>query len=174
MGSREEGVVEIDYLERGLLEGRGEIENGSETVLYDASFEEMEEKYVKYQTAQWVAYSLLLMVAWGIGLLMLIYIPVRRYVLRNDFRSRKLYLTPDSIVYKAVLTRLSELRRGRLSRQVVLHDNPNMRIGYSPTTQRSPSRSLGHNAGELILQKLEEVEGSVKDSITLDLTEVRR
>ncbi|KAK9099590.1 hypothetical protein Syun_026635 [Stephania yunnanensis] len=233
MGSRDEGVVEIDYLERGLLEGRSEIENGGETVLYEASFEEMEEKYVKYHTVQWVSYSLLLMLAWGIGLLMLVYIPVRRYVLRKDFQSRKLYLTPDSIVYKvvrpvpfpclgtlkkekhvllpsvadviieqgflqsffgiysvrienvgvrrpqnedvqiqgianprafriAVLTRLSELRRGSLSRQVLLHDDPNMRMGSSPTARISPSRSMGRNAGDLILQKLEEVEGSVK------------
>ncbi|KAL5572314.1 hypothetical protein UlMin_021911 [Ulmus minor] len=97
-------VVEIDSLEKGLLSGDGSSsrgENGAEeeAVLYNASFE-MEESFIKYQTARWVLYSLLLILAWGIGLFMLIYLPVRRYILRRDIRSRKLYLTPNSIVYK--------------------------------------------------------------------------
>ncbi|KAI3888194.1 hypothetical protein MKX03_012073 [Papaver bracteatum] len=33
---------------------------------------------------------------------MLIYIPIRRYILRDEFRSRMLYITPNSIVYKVV------------------------------------------------------------------------
>ncbi|KAF3439722.1 hypothetical protein FNV43_RR18000 [Rhamnella rubrinervis] len=102
MGSEDE-VVEIDNLEKGLLSDSGsheENEAEDERVLYTASFEEMEEKFVKYQTAQWVLYSLLLILAWGLGLFMLLYLPIRRYVLRKDIRSRKLYLTPDSIVYK--------------------------------------------------------------------------
>lgn len=102
MGSRDE-VVEIDSLERGLLSaGASQEENGTENeaVLYAASFQDMEENFVKYQTAQWVLYSLLLMLAWGIGLFMLLYLPVRRYILRKDIRSRKLYLTQHAIVYK--------------------------------------------------------------------------
>lgn len=96
-------LVEEDSLEKGLLTGsaRNEYsEAADETVLYDASFEDLEDNYVKYQTAQWVLYSLLLILAWGIGLLMLLYLPVRRYILRKDFRSRKLYVTPDAVVYK--------------------------------------------------------------------------
>ncbi|MED6220641.1 hypothetical protein PIB30_046785 [Stylosanthes scabra] len=92
MGTIEE-VIEVDGLEASLL-----VE--SEEVLYAASFEESEDKLVKYNTVQWVLYSLLLILAWGIGLLMLLYLPVRRFVLRKDIRSRKLYLTPNSIVYK--------------------------------------------------------------------------
>ncbi|XP_012077113.1 uncharacterized protein LOC105638019 [Jatropha curcas] len=105
MGTGDE-VVEIDSLEKGLLsESRGggsreESEADDEAVLYTASFEEMEEKFIKYQTAQWVMYSLLLILAWGIGLFMLLYLPVRRYILRKDIQSRKLYLTPNAIVYK--------------------------------------------------------------------------
>ncbi|KAE8700355.1 putative Auxin response factor [Hibiscus syriacus] len=60
----------------------------------------MEEDFVKYQTAPWVLCSLVLVLAWGIGLFMLLYVPVRRYILRKDNRSRKLFLTPNSIVYK--------------------------------------------------------------------------
>ncbi|CAK8532074.1 unnamed protein product [Lathyrus sativus] len=89
-------VVEIETLEKSLLEDNEE----DEEVLYSASFKETEENFVKYQTVQWVLYSLLLILAWGIGLLMLLYIPIRRFILRNDIRSRTLYLTPNAIVYK--------------------------------------------------------------------------
>lgn len=105
MGSRE-GVVEIDFLERSLLSDSASYEDceGEEegAVLYGASFEDMEENYLKYQTAQWVLYSLPLILAWGIGLLMLLYLPIRRNILRKDFRSRKLYITPNAIVYKVI------------------------------------------------------------------------
>ncbi|XP_050388010.1 uncharacterized protein LOC126804972 isoform X2 [Argentina anserina] len=90
-------VTEIDSLEKGLLSGAG-IEE--EPVLYAASFQEMEDNFVKYQTAQWVLYSALLILAWGMGLFMLLYLPVRRFILRKDIRSRKLYLTSSAIVYK--------------------------------------------------------------------------
>lgn len=102
MGSGEE-VVEIDSLEKGLLRGHGSgeiVESEEDPVLYTATFQEMEDNFVKYQTAQWVLYSLLFLLAWGIGLFMLLYLPVRRYILRKDIRSRKLYLTPNAIVYK--------------------------------------------------------------------------
>ncbi|PON66035.1 hypothetical protein PanWU01x14_112620 [Parasponia andersonii] len=99
MGTGDE-VVEIDSLERGLLSGTDENGAEDEAVLYTASFQEMEDNFVKYQTTQWVLYSLLLILAWGIGLFMLLYLPVRRYILRKDIRSKKLYLTPNSIVYK--------------------------------------------------------------------------
>ncbi|WJX33862.1 hypothetical protein P8452_22031 [Trifolium repens] len=92
-----EEVVEIDTLEKSLLENNDEEE---EAVLYAASFRETEKNFVKYQTVQWVLYSVLLILAWGIGLLMLIYIPIRRFILRKDIRSRTLYLTPNAIVYK--------------------------------------------------------------------------
>lgn len=105
MGSRD-GVVEIDFLERSLLSdsvSHEDCEVGEDGgVLYRASFKEMEENYLKYQTAQWVLYSLLLILAWGIGLLMLLYLPIRRYILRKDFRSRMLYMTSDAIVYKVI------------------------------------------------------------------------
>ncbi|KAJ0984009.1 hypothetical protein J5N97_002365 [Dioscorea zingiberensis] len=92
-------AVEIESLERSLLiEGSGADEDG--TILYNASFEEMEDNYVNYHTTRWVLYSLLLVLAWGIGLVMLLYLPIRRFVLRKDFQSRKLYVSSDAIVYK--------------------------------------------------------------------------
>ncbi|XP_010261750.1 PREDICTED: uncharacterized protein LOC104600489 isoform X1 [Nelumbo nucifera] len=258
MGSGD-GVVEIDFLERRLLsdtDSNEDNEGEDGTILYTASFQEMEENYVKYQTAQWVLYSLLLILAWGIGLFMLLYLPVRRYVLRKDIQSRKLYVTANAIVYKvtrpvpfpcfgvlkkekhvllpsvadivveqgylqslfgvysvrienvgvrrppsddvqiqgitnprafrkAVLTRLSNMRSETFSRQLsVNEDLPNFGIGYSTAARirqnigigvtsnlMSPSKSLRHElfpqSGELILQKLEEVESSVKRVQTL-------
>lgn len=95
-------VEEIDNLEKGLLlsQEKLEAEAEDETVLYTASFQETEENFIKHQTAQWVLYSLLLVLAWGVGLFMLLYLPVRRYIVRKDIRSRKLYLTQNAIVYK--------------------------------------------------------------------------
>ncbi|QCE13599.1 hypothetical protein DEO72_LG11g594 [Vigna unguiculata] len=98
MGTAEE-VVEIESLEKSLLE---ENDGDAEAVLYAASFREMEQRFVKYQTVQWVLYSLLLILAWGIGFLMLLYLPVRRFILRKDIRSRTLYLTPNAIVTRPV------------------------------------------------------------------------
>ncbi|KAG2398690.1 uncharacterized protein HKW66_Vig0088290 [Vigna angularis] len=98
MGTAEE-VVEIESLEKSLLE---ENERETEAVLYAASFREMEHRFVKYQTVQWVLYSVLLILAWGIGFLMLLYLPVRRFILRKDIRSRTLYLTPNAIITRPV------------------------------------------------------------------------
>lgn len=108
MGSGEEEVVEIDSLERGLLPDA----DADDPVLYTASFLEKEDNFVKYQTAQWVLYSLLLILAWGIGFFMLFYLPVRRYILRRDIRSRKLYLTPNAIVYQVIKHSLIQFRYG--------------------------------------------------------------
>lgn len=79
-----------------------------ETVLYDASFGlegggELEEKVVRYEAALWALYSLLLLPAWGLGLLMLLCLPLRVHVSRIHFRSRRLSLTPDAILYQVCL-----------------------------------------------------------------------
>ncbi|KAE9604652.1 hypothetical protein Lalb_Chr11g0074061 [Lupinus albus] len=101
MGKIEEEVVEIHSLEKRLLEKtENEEEEEEEPVLYTASFEETEENFIKYHTVQWVLYSILLILAWGIGFIMLLYIPIRRFILRKDIRSRTLYLTHNAIVYK--------------------------------------------------------------------------
>ncbi|KAJ8748840.1 hypothetical protein K2173_013271 [Erythroxylum novogranatense] len=71
-----------------------------EEILYSASFEELAENNVKYDTIIWFSISLLLVLAWGVGVIMLLYLPIRRYVLQKDIASRKLYVTPNEIVYK--------------------------------------------------------------------------
>ncbi|CAL5192626.1 unnamed protein product [Lathyrus oleraceus] len=77
-----------------------EEENCSEQILYSVSFEELASNSIKYDTIIWLSISLLLVLAWGIGLLMLLYLPFRRYVLRKDFDSRRLYVTQSEIAYK--------------------------------------------------------------------------
>lgn len=77
-----------------------EDDDDEEPILYSASFLEGEDDLIKLKTTEWILYSLLLILAWGFGLLMLLYLPLHRYLLRRTIRSRKLYLTPNSIVYK--------------------------------------------------------------------------
>ncbi|XP_022870772.1 uncharacterized protein LOC111390015 [Olea europaea var. sylvestris] len=42
----------------------------------------------------------MLVLAWGIGIIMLLYLPFRRCVIKKDIASRKLYVTSTEIVYK--------------------------------------------------------------------------
>ncbi|KAJ6686215.1 PROTEIN putative-RELATED [Salix purpurea] len=75
-------------------------EDDEEPILYAASFDELAKNHVKYDTVIWVSISLLLVLAWGIGIVMLLCIPIRRYMLQKDISSRKLYVTANEIVYK--------------------------------------------------------------------------
>ncbi|KAL0373646.1 UNVERIFIED_CONTAM: hypothetical protein Sradi_3280300 [Sesamum radiatum] len=72
-------------------------------VLYTASFEELAPKNVQYDTIIWLSISLLLVLAWGVGVVMLLYLPFKRYVLQKDITSRKLYITSKEIVYKTFI-----------------------------------------------------------------------
>ncbi|XP_021280997.1 uncharacterized protein LOC110414238 [Herrania umbratica] len=88
-----------------LLADHEELEDdfqldSSEPILYAASFEELARNNLQYDTIIWVSISLLLVLAWGVGIIMLLYLPIRRYVLQKDISSRKLYVTPSEIVYK--------------------------------------------------------------------------
>ncbi|KAA8516012.1 hypothetical protein F0562_019191 [Nyssa sinensis] len=77
-----------------------EEQDTSGQILYAASFKELATKNIKYDTIIWVSISMLLVLAWGIGIIMLLYLPFRRYVLQKDISSRKLFITPNEIVYK--------------------------------------------------------------------------
>ncbi|KAK9056198.1 hypothetical protein SSX86_027287 [Deinandra increscens subsp. villosa] len=72
----------------------------SEQILYTASFEEFASSIIMYDTIIWVSISLLLVLAWGVGVIMLLYLPMRRYVLSKDLSSRELYVTASEVVYK--------------------------------------------------------------------------
>lgn len=80
--------------------GNDEEETCSEQIVYSASFEELASSSIKYDTVIWLSISLLLVLAWGFGLLMLLYLPFRRYVLRKDLSSRRLYVTHTEVVYE--------------------------------------------------------------------------
>ena len=78
-------------------------EDDEEPILYAASFDELAKNHVKYDTVIWVSISLLLVLAWGIGIVMLLCFPIRRYLLQKDISSRKLYVTANEIVYKVLI-----------------------------------------------------------------------
>ncbi|XP_074591956.1 uncharacterized protein LOC141847770 [Curcuma longa] len=78
----------------------GDEEETSGKVIYAASFDELSRNHVQYDTVIWVLISLLLVLACGVGIVMLLYLPIRRYVLHKDIASRRLYITLDEIVYK--------------------------------------------------------------------------
>lgn len=104
--SRTDGIPEASssndaLLSTQALEADGDEETDSSThIVYMASFDELAEKYLQYDTIIWISISLLLVLAWGVGVIMLLYLPYKRYVLQKDISSRKLYITPAEIVYK--------------------------------------------------------------------------
>lgn len=98
-------LSDADYLEAQLLvdplaQAEYEESVGGGKILHRATFADLEKNFLNYETVQWILISLLLILAWGVGVIMLLYTPIRRYVMRQDFRSRKLYATSDAIVYK--------------------------------------------------------------------------
>ncbi|XP_039134361.1 uncharacterized protein LOC120271733 isoform X3 [Dioscorea cayenensis subsp. rotundata] len=88
-------------LEDPVAETQHEEDEVSGNVLHIASFEELSKNHVQCDTVIWVLISLLLVLAWGFGVIMLLYLPVRRFVLQKDISSRRLYVTSNKIVYKS-------------------------------------------------------------------------
>ncbi|WOL07193.1 hypothetical protein Cni_G15931 [Canna indica] len=100
----------------------GNDDEQSGKVLFAASFEELARSHVQYETIIWVLISLLLVLAWGIGFIMLLYLPVRRHVLKKDIASRRLYITYDEIVYKATRPSiLPFLGLNKIEKHIPLH-----------------------------------------------------
>ncbi|KAJ8450191.1 hypothetical protein Cgig2_033385 [Carnegiea gigantea] len=104
--SRTDGIPEASSSNDALLSSQASEADGDEEtdssarIVYMASFDELAEKYLQYDTIIWISISLLLVLAWGAGVIMLLYLPYKRYVLQKDISSRKLYITPAEIVYK--------------------------------------------------------------------------
>uniref|UniRef100_A0A0E0FDC5 DUF7642 domain-containing protein n=2 Tax=Oryza meridionalis TaxID=40149 RepID=A0A0E0FDC5_9ORYZ len=193
MGFTDE-IVQIDVLERHLLAGLSPDDYkgiSEDEILYDASFEATEDKFVKYQITRWILLSVLLILAWGVGLLMLLYLPIWIYVCRKDFRSRKLCLTPHAIVYKVtrpvtfpcfgvlrnekhvVLHSVSDIvvEQGYLQSLFGIYSIRIENIGVRrPASDDIKITGISHPhdfrkvppLGDLILEKLDEVEISVK------------
>ncbi|CAK9197218.1 unnamed protein product [Sphagnum jensenii] len=104
MGSLDEQLLEGgDYLEAQILSNpishEGNEEDGGR-IIYRASFQELENAYVNYDTVQWVLIALVFVLVYGVGLLLLLYVPIRRYIVRRDIRTRELYITTQAVVYK--------------------------------------------------------------------------
>ncbi|KAI5058306.1 hypothetical protein GOP47_0026476 [Adiantum capillus-veneris] len=92
--------MEAHLLSRHLHKDDEDDQEGGARVLYRATFKEREDAVVRYESTQWVLLSLVLLLAWGAGLFMLLYLPFRRYAVRKDVQSRRLYITTNAIVYK--------------------------------------------------------------------------
>lgn len=101
-----DGLSELRSSQNQLLPDTGseldddDTADSSEQLLYSASFEELAKDSIQYDTVIWLSISLLLVLAWGVGIIMLLYLPMRRYILQKEISSRKLYVTPSEIVYK--------------------------------------------------------------------------
>ena len=80
-----------------------DVADTSEQILYTASFDKLAENNLQYDTIIWMSISLLLVLAWGVGIIMLLYLPFKRYVLQKDISSRKLHVTPTQIVYQVCI-----------------------------------------------------------------------
>tara|TARA_R110002050_G_scaffold171533_6_gene303608 strand:+ start:66 stop:989 length:924 start_codon:yes stop_codon:yes gene_type:complete len=70
------------------------------TILYRASFEEQANSYVKYVTVIWILLSLLCLLVYGAGVIMLLFTPFVWYRARKDIQNRRLYITTENVVYK--------------------------------------------------------------------------
>lgn len=112
-----------NLLHSGSLSGLSDDEEAgaSDQILYTASFKELAAENVQYETIIWVSISLLLVLAWGVGIIMLLYLPIKRYVLQKDISSRKLYVTPHAIVYKVIYLILLLLLTHYLGKVIVLY-----------------------------------------------------
>lgn len=98
LGSAKELLISDSVSE---LEADEEVSDTAE-IVYAASFEELAGNYIRYDTIIWLSISFVLVLAWGIGVIMLLYLPYRRYVLWKDLASRRLYVTSRGIFYKVV------------------------------------------------------------------------
>ncbi len=55
---------------------------------------------MNYDTVQWVLIALVFVLVYGVGILLLLYVPIRRYIVRRDICTRELYITTQAVVYK--------------------------------------------------------------------------
>ncbi|KAJ7957451.1 putative Transmembrane protein [Quillaja saponaria] len=58
-----------------------EDEYCTEQIVYAASFGELASNCIKFDIVIWLSISLLLVLAWDVGIIILLYLPYRRYVL---------------------------------------------------------------------------------------------
>jgi hypothetical protein len=69
-------------------------------VVFRASFETFESNYVNYRVLMWVGFSTIMILAYGLGLVMLLYTPMIAYIARKDIQATRLYITSENVVVK--------------------------------------------------------------------------
>lgn len=74
-----------------------DVEDGH--VLFEAEFND-EKRYMDYRTLWFVLLCLGLTLCYGVGFLGLLWLPVMHTIWRQDYRNRRLFITPENVVFK--------------------------------------------------------------------------
>jgi len=69
-------------------------------VLYRAEFDELENGIVNYKTLGFLSLCIFLTLFYGIGIILFPYVFILRYIARQEFRRRRLYITTENVVMK--------------------------------------------------------------------------
>lgn len=94
---RSGGDDTYESVDIGLIEEE-ETEYGE--ILYRASFKRCEEDYVNYVTVMYVLLSIVCILFYLIGIIMILLTPLVRYRARKGIQNRRLYITSENVVYK--------------------------------------------------------------------------
>lgn len=78
-----------------------EEEEYGHDILYAATFRRNEEAYTWFSVFCWIFISIPCILLYGIGFIMLLWTPFIYYIASMDIKSRKLFITSDSIIYIA-------------------------------------------------------------------------
>jgi len=99
MSKEEDHLLRTKKSEAILIVQQEENECGF--VLYRAEFSKFESAYVNYWTLCFLVLCFGFTLIYGVGLLMFPYVFVYRYVLRQEFRRRRLYISSEGVVFKS-------------------------------------------------------------------------
>ena len=84
-------------------------------IAYTTSFDELAKNNLQYNTIIWMSISLLLVLAWGVGIIMLLYLPFKKYVLHKYISSYKSHVTSTQTIYKVYIIFLNNYHFLRFS-----------------------------------------------------------
>merc|ERR1719282_295449 len=76
-----------------------EEEEYAHDIIYAASSDGNEKRYMWYWVVIYVCFCLPFVLLYGVGLLFLLYTPVIGYIAFQDISTRKLFITSDSVIY---------------------------------------------------------------------------
>eukprot|EP00999_Lentomonas_sp_LEN2_P000157 NODE_1149_length_986_cov_184.387660_g1104_i0.p1 GENE.NODE_1149_length_986_cov_184.387660_g1104_i0~~NODE_1149_length_986_cov_184.387660_g1104_i0.p1 ORF type:complete len:239 (-),score=41.47 NODE_1149_length_986_cov_184.387660_g1104_i0:225-941(-) len=68
-------------------------------VLFEADFSS-EDKYVRYTMFAWIIGCFVMLLCYGLGLFMVCYTPVFLWIVRREYRRRRLFITPEHVCFQ--------------------------------------------------------------------------